>query len=173
MTFGIPVKSFPVTYEGEIKTTNHRHWLARRKIKEAAMRTSGLPFEGIDLPSPRDVLFGRGKTNQEHAGNVLMRKIISEYIPAYRVATKREKGKIPSDVVKRIRDAGGRFLKRDTDHGWWFQVSDEAAREKISMSFRTTSSTTAGIGEVNPPPHCDPKAAVAGAERDPKRVRQE
>lgn len=142
MSFGIPVKSFPVTYEGELKVANHQQWLARRIIKEMAIRDKSI-FQGIDLPRNEDVLFGRGKTNREHGGNVLMRKIIAEYIPTYRAMAKKEKGGIPLKVLQRIKEGGGRFLKRETDYGWWFEVSDDAAREKISICFRTAHSTNA------------------------------
>jgi hypothetical protein len=141
MSFGVPIGALPVTYDDKLKTTAHLHWLDRRRIKETAIR-KGESFDGIDLPSLKDVLFGRGKINQEHTGNVIMRKIISEYVPEYRVATKPAKGRIPLKVVKRIKQEGGRFLKRDTDNGWWFQVSDEAAREKISMSFRKSNASS-------------------------------
>ena len=124
----------PVTYEDELKTTAHLLWLSRRRIKETAMRR-GEPFEGIDLPSPNDVLFGRGKTNQEHSGNVLMRSIIADYIPEYQSTTKLDKGRIPLKVMTRIKQGGGRFLRRNVDHGWWFEVSDEAAREGLVCHF--------------------------------------
>ena len=74
--------------------------------------------------------------------NVLMQNFIAEYIPAYRSMTKPEKGFIPLKVVLRIKQEGGYFLKGHIDFGWWFEVSDEAAREKISMSFRTANSVT-------------------------------
>ena len=169
MSFGVPVKSLPVTYENELKTTAHLQWLARRRIKETAMRR-GEPFEGIDLPSPNDVLFGRGKTNQEHSGNVLMRSIIAEFIPVYQSATKAYKGRIPLKVVLRIKQGGGRFLKRDTDFGWWFEVSDEAAREKISMSFRTARNV--GISGTDSPQIVSaPKTVGVDIEHNYKRVR--
>ena len=141
MTFGMPIQSLPVTYDDELKTTAHLQWLARRKIKETASRM-GEPFEGIDTPSPNDVLLGRGKTNQEHSGNILLRNIITEYIPEYRLTPRPEKWRIPLKVVLRIKQGGGRFLKRDMEYGWWFNVSDEAAREKIAMSFRTSNSVS-------------------------------
>ena len=141
MSFGVPIQSLPVTYDNELKTATHLQWLARRRIKETAVRM-GEPFEGIDLPSPKDVLFGRGKTNQEHSGNILMRGLIAEYLPEYGSATRVGKGRIPLKVVLRIRKGGGRFLKRNTDHGWWFQVSDDEAREKISMSLRSANCAT-------------------------------
>ena len=169
MSFGMPIHALPVTYDHELKRTAHLQWLARRKIKETAMR-SGEPFEGIDLPSPNDVLFGRGKTNQEHSGNVLLRNIIAEYIPVYRSTTKPEKDILPLKVLLRIKQEGGRFLKRDTDHGWWFEVSDEAAREKISMSFRTARNV--GISGTDSPQIVSaPKTVGVDIEHNYKRVR--
>ena len=169
MSFGVPVKSLPVTYENELKTTAHLQWLARRRIKETAMRR-GEPFEGIDLPSPNDVLFGRGKTNQEHSGNVLMRSIIADYIPEYQSATKAYKGRIPLKVVLRIKQGGGRFLKRDTDHGWWFEVSDEEARKKIVLSFRRAVSVSS-LKTNSPQMDSVRKSVGVDIEQDPKRIR--
>ena len=169
MTFGVPVKSIPVTSGDNLKTTTHLQWLARRRIKESAMRM-GKSFEGIDLPSPKDVLFGRGKTNQEHGGNVLMRNITAEYLPEYRSTTKPDKGRIPLKVVLRIKQEGGRFLKRDTDFGWWFEVSDEEAREKISMSFRRASCVS-GVSTDIAQIDCVRKSARVDVEQDSKRVK--
>ena len=72
----------------------------------------------------------------------------------YKRAAKLEKGHVALKVVlDTVRD-GGRFLKRESN-GWWVEVSEEAAREKISMTFRTTISTF-----------------VAPAMTQPSRVRQ-
>ena len=40
-------------------------------------------------------------------------------------------------VVEALKGQGGRFLKRNADD-WWVEISDEAAREKVSMTFRTS-----------------------------------
>jgi hypothetical protein len=169
MTFGVPVDSIPVTSGNNLKTTTHLQWLARRRIKESAT-CMGKPFDGIDLPSPKDVLFGRGKTNHQHGGNVLMRNIIAEYIPEYQSTTKADKWRIPLKVLERIKQEGGRFLKRDTEHGWWFQVSDEEAQEKISMSFRT--GRMVGIPKTDSPQiESVQKSARVDVDRDSKRMR--
>ena len=169
MTFGVPVHAIPVTSGNNLKTTTHLQWLARRRIKERAIRM-GKPFEGIDLPSHKDVLFGRGKTNHQHGGNALMRNMIAEYIPEYRSMTKPgDKGKIPLKIVVRIKQEGGRFLKRDTEHGWWFEVSDEEAREKISMSFRT--GRMVGSLKTDSPQDSVRKSVGVDVEQDPKRIR--
>ena len=169
MTFGVPVHSFPVTYDDELKTRTHLQWLVRRRIKETAIR-NGDSFEGIDLPSIKDVLCGRGKSYQEHSGNVHMRNIIAEYIPQYREGTQTDKGRIPLQVVMRIKQEGGRFLRRDTDHGWWFQVSDETAREKISMSFRKSNSVSCLTTDYIQIEYVS-KCSVASSEHNSKRVR--
>ena len=169
MTFGVPVKSIPVTSGDNLKTTAHLQWLARRRIKEAVIQR-GEPFEGLDLPSPKDVLFGRGKTNQEHGGNGLLRDIIAEYLPEYRSTTYPNKGEIPLKVVLRIKQGGGRFLKRDTDHGWWFEVSDEEARKKIVLSFRRAVSVSS-LKTNSPQMDSVRKSVGVDIEQDPKRIR--
>ena len=100
-----------------------------------------------------------------------MRNMIAEYIPEYRSATKPEKGRIPLNVVLRIKQEGGRFLERDTDHGWWFEVSDEAAREKISMSFRRANSVSYCSRTDCPQSVSVPKTVGVDIEHDNKRVR--
>ena len=144
MTFGVPVSHFPVSYEGNLKTTVHSKWLARRVVKETALQSVGT-FEGIDLPRTYDVLLGRGKTLQDHSGNVILRRLITEYMPEYRNVPKREKGNVAWKVVIAIKELGGRFLKREPD-GWWVEVSDEVAREKISMTYRTSRSLYNALG---------------------------
>lgn len=74
MSFGLPVHSLPVTYEGELKTVTHSKWILRRQAKDVAyfdhcgLQATGAPdefnFDGVDLPAQRDVLLGRGKTLQ-------------------------------------------------------------------------------------------------------------
>lgn len=156
MSFGVPIQNtFPVTCEGVLKTAAHAKWLTRRRAREAAFLKSGrhtssstsaqssLDFPGIELPTAEDILLGRGKMNQDHVGNVWMRSVIQDYLPLYRATPKREKGKVPFQVVQHIQGQGGRFLKRDDAHGgWWVPVTDEVAREKISMAFRTSNSSS-------------------------------
>ena len=138
MTFGIPVSAFPVGYEGELKTAVHLKWLARRTVKETALQ-SGRTFEGIDLPRNGDVLLGRGKSIQDHGGNVELRSLIADYMPEYRNAAKKEKTSVAWKVMMLAKKRGMRFLKRQPD-GWWMEIADETAREKISMTYRTSPS---------------------------------
>jgi hypothetical protein len=141
MTFGVPVEALPVTYEGELKTGSHLKWLSRRLAKETQIQKTGR-FSGIDLPGIKDVLLGRGKPVQDHRGNILMRTLVSTFLDQYKSALKRDKILVASKVVVETKRCGGRFLKRSSD-GWWSEVSDEAARDKVSMTFRTTISSKA------------------------------
>jgi hypothetical protein len=157
MTFGVPVSHFPIGNDkGDLKTAAHIKWMARRSVKETALQSTGI-FEGIDLPCSRDVLLGRGKTIQDHSGNVMLRDLITEYMPEYRRTPKKEKGNVSWKVVMAAKMLGGRFLKRE-ENGWWVEVPDEIARDKISMSYRTSrraSSMTipARSSNVLPPPN--------------------
>jgi hypothetical protein len=141
MTFGVPVQSLPVTYEGELKTGSHLKWLSRRLAKETQIQKTGR-FSGIDLPGPKDVLLGRGKPVQDYCGNILMRTLVSTFMDQYKSALKLDKILVALKVVAETKRHGGHFLKRSSD-GWWFEVSDEAARDKVSMTFRTTASSKA------------------------------
>ena len=115
MTFGVPVSHFPVGNDkGELKTAAHSKWLSRRSVKEATLQSTGT-FEGIDLPCSRDVLLGRGKTMQDHSGNVMLRDLINELMPEYRRTPKKEKGNVSWKVVMATKKFGGRFLKREAN----------------------------------------------------------
>jgi hypothetical protein len=154
LTFGVPTSNFPVTYDGELKTANHLKWLARRKAKEAAVVTGG-SFEGIDLPSAQDVLLGKGKIVQEHSGNVIMRNLVYSYMVDYKRSPPNfgNKEHFVQKVMQDIKSTGGRFLDRDGS-GWWVEVWDEKAHDKVSMAFRTrtTPSTSQAITSMRPRP---------------------
>lgn len=171
MTFGVDVNVFPVAYEGELKTTNHLKWLARRKAKEEFLRSfPARSFKGVDLPSLRDVLLGRGKTVQDHAGNVVMRNLIATYLPEYKSAAKLLKGQVAWKVVVDVKKRGGRFLKRDSSNGWWMEVTDDVAQEKISMTFRTIGPTK--LAAVEELPSGVRKSEQTNGERHRKRARE-
>lgn len=39
MTYGIPSEKIPVSFHGEVRTTNHLKWIAKRQARELAMKT--------------------------------------------------------------------------------------------------------------------------------------
>jgi hypothetical protein len=134
MTFGVPTQFLPVTYEGGMKTTNHRKWMAMRAAKDAEIKKTGT-FEGVDLPTQKDVLLGRGRRNQDNPGNVCMRSFVEALYEEYKNSTKQRKSTIAMQVVELTNTSGGRFLTQGSS-GWWTEVSDKFARERVSTSFR-------------------------------------
>jgi hypothetical protein len=90
------------------------------------------------VPSPNDVLCGRGRKCYFHPGNVRFRDIVQSHLAKYSAATsKMEKGNIISIVYEEIQEQGdgGGFIKKD-DNGRWYDVGEFLAREKVSQAFR-------------------------------------
>ncbi|KAL3942467.1 MAG: hypothetical protein SGBAC_003351 [Bacillariaceae sp.] len=83
-----------------------------------------------------DVLCGRGGATNTHIGNKLFRSIVSEYQEEYLRARKKEKALIAMRVVERIRQNGGRFLKRDSASDMWVEVPSKKALGKTGQALR-------------------------------------
>jgi hypothetical protein len=84
---------------------------------------------------PDDVLFGRGKAVVDHQGNTQFRQIVDMYMCKYESAGRLEKTCIAEAIVHMIKEASGRFLKRDNG-GDWEEVDDSTARKKVAHAFR-------------------------------------
>ena len=110
----------------------------------------------IAVATDKDVLLGRGVPYQKHAGNVVLSKLIEEKMEDFIAAPKFEKTIITWGIVRKIKeDFGGRFLERVDDgmdassssspsnsvatwaSGRWKICSDEAARYKVAVGFRS------------------------------------
>ena len=70
------------------------------------------------------------------SGNRLFRDLVNLHRRSYLKARKNDKPAISRAIVKEIRRHNGRFLKRDEKSGLWFEVGDDAAREKTSQALR-------------------------------------
>jgi hypothetical protein len=90
----------------------------------------------VDCPFNEDVLFGKGFFLMKHVGNIAMRRLVEERLQIYEKAPFKEKSSIAWEVVLIIQKGGGRFLKEDPTYGWFVQVDDEIARQKVSIAFR-------------------------------------
>eukprot|EP00934_Nitzschia_sp_Nitz4_P003682 Nitzschia sp. Nitz4//scaffold141_size107518//87781//88335//NITZ4_004295-RA/size107518-processed-gene-0.92-mRNA-1//1//CDS//3329536345//3672//frame0 len=86
--------------------------------------------------APNDVLCGRGGATNNHPGNKKFRSIVAEHMDEYLQARKKEKATIAKRIVTQIKEAGGRFLKRDQDTDVWVEVPERRAREKTSQALR-------------------------------------
>lgn len=130
MTFGIPSDILPVGTSGEKKIEAHEEYVRR-------MRNAHEMVDNVDriiLPGKFDVLLGRGKPLQKHHGNLHYHFVIEGYHDRYEKAMKLEKTQIAKFIVDTIQELGGRFLKQD--EAGWVEIDDEAARTKVSHTFR-------------------------------------
>jgi hypothetical protein len=71
-----------------------------------------------------------------HPGNRSFRDLINLHRRAYLKARKNDKPAISRAIVRQVRDAHGRFLRKDEKSGLWFEIGDDAAREKTSQALR-------------------------------------
>jgi hypothetical protein len=134
LTFGIPVDVLPVAYDGALKVSNHLKWVSRRQTKDSDLCLMGF-FHGIDMPRRDDVLLGRGKTIQEHPGNVYMRSLVDSYLDISKKAFTGEKNVLAPQIVAAMKRCRCRFLKKKKD-GWWVEVSDNEAIVRVLRTFR-------------------------------------
>ncbi|MGK3735664.1 MAG: hypothetical protein ACI90V_002505, partial [Bacillariaceae sp.] len=136
MTFGIPNEALPVSFSGSLRLDNHQDYIRRMRKEDDESKTSsnGNVVRRIIVPAQYDVLLGRGKPLQKFSGNINYHYVIEGYHDHYEKASKQEKTELAMTIVDDIRSQGGRFLKQD--EGGWVEIPDEAARSKVSHTFR-------------------------------------
>jgi hypothetical protein len=134
LTFGIPVDVLPVAYDGGLKVSNHLKWISRRQTNDSDLFLKGF-FHGIDLPRRDDVLLGRGKTIQEHPGNLHMRSLVESHFDRSKKALMGEKNILAPQIVATMKRCRCRFLKKKKD-GWWVEVSEKEAIVRVLRTFR-------------------------------------
>jgi hypothetical protein len=141
-SFGIPSNALPINSDGVLQKKGHLKWLKLRKAQEEVVRgycsndsSGGRMVDQIVVPARKDVLFGRGSVLQSHVGNFRLSHLIEENLERY--FSSQRNGKIPlvNSIMGTIRMEGGRFL-RQTKAGWWEEVSDDVACDKIGHGFR-------------------------------------
>lgn len=99
----------------------------------------------IARPEPFDVLCGRGKPIQNHPGNVILHRIVDEQCVRYHGAPRLRKRGIADELVQAIKNSKrfeqqlpGRFIRHAQDNRgeYWEEISEDAARDKVSHCFR-------------------------------------
>lgn len=165
--YGVPSDAIPVTDTGNIKTANLKQWIKLRTYLESqAQQTEGDGASGdesvtssqsipstthiVECPGSNDVIFRRGKAMTHHPGNAKFLNLIElqifehtmnpETTPARRVA-------IEVELIRQIRQGGGRFLKWEIDKCWWVDMAggtgastnqeiDKETQRKVHYAFR-------------------------------------
>lgn len=92
--------------------------------------------EPIQTVNENDVLSGRGGATNIHSGNRNFRDLINFHRKTYLQARKNDKPAISRAIVRAIRESGGRFLKKPPKSNLWYEIGDDAAREKASQALR-------------------------------------
>jgi hypothetical protein len=136
-TFGIASSTIPLNPStGEISVNSLKRWIKLRLVVEGGSTDGSISVHSnVSDPTECDVILGRGKVIQNHAGNIQLRKLIDSNRPSYECAKLSEKTSIADQLVRHIKSLSGRFLKKGGDDGW-IEVADVIAREKISHAFR-------------------------------------
>ncbi|CAJ1966142.1 unnamed protein product [Cylindrotheca closterium] len=133
--FGIPEDQIPPSND----TTAYTALLTQRKELEQLRQSNQRIFrvnnsvESVCMPSPFDVISGRGRSLMGHHGNRILRNLVEEHMETYEAASRQHKKVVSSEVVDLIKKKG-RFL-REHLHGW-VEIDTEAARMKVSHAFR-------------------------------------
>ena len=87
--------------------------------------------------APRDIKLGRGKPLQRHPGNMWFRDLISQQFKEYESMDKRRQTEFSRHIVTVIKGEGRKFWNKEQDSEGWIEVDDDAAREKVAVTFRT------------------------------------
>lgn len=94
----------------------------------------------IQVPNVNDVLCGRGGRINAHEGNVQFRDLVNANKKVYLAKTtkKLEKAHIAAGLVEHTRSMNppGRFLREDSDTGFWYDIGDAKAIKKAGQALR-------------------------------------
>jgi hypothetical protein len=103
-------------------------------LQQALPRTSHPVLAGIENPTEKDVLCGRGGGSTKH--NRCFRELIAANKASYSTLTKKQKMLVSKQVVETIHSAGGLFLAKDPVTGLWNDIGMPRSLEKASQALR-------------------------------------
>lgn len=130
-------------------------------------------------PSKHDILCGREKTSYGHIGNKRFRAIIADNFERYQSCrTRSGKSIITDEIIKIIRNHGGRFLRKDTSSDLYVDVGHDYAHEKVSHALRSAKPKTTKPRKrkeryVRKPPTQQENEAFEFIYREQQRIFQE
>ena len=99
------------------------------------------------LPTPKDVLFGRGREYQSHGGNIVLEGLIQQHLPRYMEAsTVFQKTCIVMGISQGVKRQGGRFLRTDKVTDEWSLVEETQVHGMIAARIRKAKKVVRRIG---------------------------
>jgi hypothetical protein len=147
LSFGIPMDHFPL--DDDYKLLGLKDFFERRSNIENERRIE--QGSRILAPCKLDILLGRGKPMQEWLGNLQLATTLATYADLHNSTAMNRRGAkndLCDEIVRLLKESGGRFLKREEGALEWIEVDDTMAREKVSHGFRnqrlSLSKTTLG-----------------------------
>mmetsp|Transcript_7185 Transcript_7185/g.10291 ORF Transcript_7185/g.10291 Transcript_7185/m.10291 type:complete len:200 (+) Transcript_7185:42-641(+) len=93
-------------------------------------------------PTHLDIFCGRGRESRVHVGTEHFRLVIKNNLQGYKkVQTRYEKTVFIKSIVELLRckavsKGGAGFIKYDKPSGYWFEIGEQVAREKVGHAFR-------------------------------------
>ena len=179
MTFGIPRDAIPIADDGTLSLTGHHKIMESLRRRECTTpgRAQSCPtsraFEHTEqeegsaativatseedrnqilIPSPLDIIAGRGRHAKTCMGALRLQNMLAEYRNQYDNASCRaEKTDITQLILNKLKDSGCRFLI--SGQSGYTICDDERARNKIAHAFRNLrikSKKTSGSCKTQP-----------------------
>jgi len=137
--YGIPTELIPLTDTGNIKTIYLKQWIKLRKtldsINEKGHFIATLNSI-IECPGSKDVVFRPGTSALCHPGNVRFRNLLESITFPSVVMFKITQAEMAEQLIRDIKDSGGRFLRWD-NNGYWTEIRDKLQiHTKVALSIR-------------------------------------
>lgn len=116
------------------------------RSSEALPLLSSLSMRKVQA-TDNDVLLTRGRPKADHVGSAHFRNFIDECLPQFEKGTKSERLALAETVIETIKASGGRFLKRESEHGQWENIGYGAmTRKRVLMTFRNRKKALGSAG---------------------------
>jgi len=110
--------------------------LKRRQEAASRRKNNKTPMVGTCIagePRRHDVILGR---NAKSGGNDLLQRLIKDRSKEYDALDRGTKRTLVDELVREIKERGGRFLQPVGPDGGWLEISDESAKDRVSKRFR-------------------------------------
>lgn len=106
------------------------------KMQATHVTKSELEERNGTTPGPCDVLLGRGRRVQAHAGNQAFRKILEGHMLQHRSCPRKDRVALLLEILTAVKLNGGRFLQRNGNAGQWVEVDNSIAHKKVGQALR-------------------------------------
>eukprot|EP00526_Cylindrotheca_closterium_P004956 CAMPEP_0113640698 /NCGR_PEP_ID=MMETSP0017_2-20120614/21363_1 /TAXON_ID=2856 /ORGANISM="Cylindrotheca closterium" /LENGTH=623 /DNA_ID=CAMNT_0000551999 /DNA_START=33 /DNA_END=1901 /DNA_ORIENTATION=- /assembly_acc=CAM_ASM_000147 len=107
-------------------------------VNEEELPSSG-SVAGVQ-PRDQDVMLGKGKSYQNHPGNVYFRAFLEKYLDDYDKSPRHKRRHMCANLAHMLKAKGVRFIVQQGPEGW-VECDSGAAEKKIGQLFRSLRKT--------------------------------